>query len=135
MYDSKCPILSPTHTRKKDPAMSKLKKIRCVTREEKLFQKSYFHFLPLLHDILFMALGLDIGRKWSHFLKGLEITYQSIFLSDRSDNIKSVKKNKAKYGRIKNIFLRRWVWISVRCSHIFLKVLKLFINHYFFPSK
>ena len=38
VYDLKCPILSPTHTRKKGPVMLSLKKIRCVTREEKLFQ-------------------------------------------------------------------------------------------------
>ena len=29
---------SPTHTHKKDPFLPSLKKIRCVTREEKLFQ-------------------------------------------------------------------------------------------------
>ena len=38
MYDSKCPILSPTLTRKKGPFLPSLKKVRCVTREEKLFQ-------------------------------------------------------------------------------------------------
>ena len=53
----------------------------------------------------FTALGLDIGRKESHFLKGLEITYQFIFLSAQSDNIKSVKEDKEKYGKIENIFL------------------------------
>ena len=36
-------------------------------------------------------------------------------------NIKSVEKNKEKYGQIENIFLRRWVWISVR-SHITLNI-------------
>ena len=30
-------------------------------------------------------------------------------------------------------FLRRWDWISVESSHIFLKVLKLHINRYFDP--
>ena len=40
-----------------------------------------------------------------HILKGLEITYQFIFLSARSVNIKSVKKkNKEKYGKIENFF-------------------------------
>ena len=38
VYHSKCPILSSTHTCKKGPVMPSLKKIRCVTREEKLFQ-------------------------------------------------------------------------------------------------
>ena len=38
VYDSKCLILSPTHTRKKGPVMPSLKKVRCVTREEMLFQ-------------------------------------------------------------------------------------------------
>ena len=75
----------------------------------------------------FTVLGLDIDRKQSDFLNGLEITYQSRFLSARSDNIKLIKKNE-KYGKVENMFLRRWLWISVRCSHIFLKVLKLPIS-------
>ena len=89
VYDSKCPILSPTHTRKKGPVMPSLKKIRCVTREEKLFQTrvrcfhtrlclgrlrrprlrlvlntspslEIAHFPPLLHNILFLSLFLQL---------------------------------------------------------------------------
>ena len=48
------------------------------------------------------------------FSKGLEITYQSIFLSAWSDNIKSVKKNKEKCGKIESFVFRRHVWISVK---------------------
>ena len=38
VYDWKCPILSPIYIRKTGPVMPSLKRIRCVTREEKLFQ-------------------------------------------------------------------------------------------------
>ena len=50
--------------------------------------------------------GWDICRKKSHFLKCLEITYQSIFLLARSNNLKSIKKikNKKKYVKTKIIF-------------------------------
>ena len=72
-------------------------------------------------------------RKKLHFLKGFEITCKSIFLSARSNNIKMLKRNKEKYGKLENIFLRLWVWISVGSSHIFLKVLNLPINLYFCP--
>ena len=49
--------------------------------------------------------GLDIGQKLAYFLEGLEIIYQSIFLSVWSDNVKWVKK-KEKYGKIgNNVFL------------------------------
>ena len=41
---------------------------------------------------IFSLPGLDICRMLSHFIKGLKITYQSIFLSARSDNVKSVKR-------------------------------------------
>ena len=74
-------------------------------------------FIDKLHQIIFLNV------------------YFNIKFYSRSDNIKWVKKNKEKYGKIENIFLRRWVWISVRCSHIFLQVLKLPINSYFYPSK
>ena len=49
VYDSKCPILSPIHTRKRGPVMSSLKTIRYVAREEKLFQTRVrcFQDLPL----------------------------------------------------------------------------------------
>ena len=59
-------------------------------------------------------------------------------MSNRSDNIKTVKKNKEKYGKIKNNFL----WDFIFCfgfgyrskkSYIFLKVLKLPINLYICP--
>ena len=49
--------------------------------------------------------GLNIDRMKANFLKGFEITYQSIFWSARPGNInKSVKKNKEKYGKIENFF-------------------------------
>ena len=77
VYDSKCPILSPIHTRKRGPVMSSLKTIRYVAREEKLFQTrvrcfqdlplqntspslEIVHFFPLLHDVL-----LERGKKVS----------------------------------------------------------------------
>ena len=97
--------------------LSRLKKIK------KNMEKSNFFFFSLP--------GLDISRMWEHFLEGLEITYLSIFLSARSDNIKPVKKNKEKCGKIENIFLRRWVYMSVKTSHVFLKDLKLPVYPYF----
>ena len=36
-------------------------------------------------------------------LKGLKITYHSIFLLTQSDNIESVKRNNEKYGKIRSI--------------------------------
>ena len=45
-------------------------------------------------SIFFSSPGLHIGRMKAHYPKGLEIIYQFIFLSARSGNIKSVKKNK-----------------------------------------
>ena len=77
--------------------------------------------------------GVRFGRKLTHFLKGLEIFDRSILVSARSDNTKSVKKNKQKYRNIENIFLRRWVCILVGSSYIFLKVLKFSINPYLGP--
>ena len=81
----------------------------------------------------FLSPGLDVGQKQSRFFKGLEITYLFIFLSAQSNNIniKSVKKNNEKYGKIKKIFFRRCVCISVGCKHILLKDLKLPIYPYF----
>ena len=34
VYDLKCPILSPTHTRKKGPVMPSKKNTVCITRDE-----------------------------------------------------------------------------------------------------
>ena len=78
----------------------------------------------------FLSPGLHIGRVYAHFLKEIEITYQFIFLSARSCNIKSVKKIK-KNMKKSNFFFRRQVCISPGCQRIFLKDLKLSINSYF----
>ena len=51
---------------------------------------------------------MNISRKSSDFLKVLEITYQSIFLSAQTIILSRLKKIKKKYGKIENIFLRRW---------------------------
>ena len=56
--------------------------------------------------IIFLALGLDIDRKYKAFsLKGLEISYLPIFLSARLDNINSVKKKIKKNMDISKIIL------------------------------
>ena len=54
--------------------------------------------------VIFFALDLDIGQKWVHFLRCLEITYQSILLSARSDNIKPVKKIKKNTQKLNKFF-------------------------------
>ena len=64
------------------------------------------------------------------FLKDLKLPINSFFWA-RSGNIKSVKKNKEKYGKIKIFFFLPRVSISVGCKHVFLKDLKLPINPYF----
>ena len=102
--------------------------IQTVKKNKEKYGKIENIFLWVL-----FALGLDIGQKKLHFLKGLEITYQSIFLSIRSDNVKSVKKNKEKYEKIQIFVFCRHVWISVESCQIFLKVLKLTIHSYFCP--
>ena len=56
--------------------------------------------------IFFYSIGFGYRSEVVTFFKGLEITYQSIFLSTRSNNIKLVKKNKEKYGKIEDICLR-----------------------------
>ena len=53
--------------------------------------------------IIFWALGLDIGGKKDHFLKGLKIPYLSIFFSPSTDNIKAVKKIKKNIEKSKMI--------------------------------
>ena len=65
------------------------------------------------------------------FLKHLKFSIHRCFCRPKSDNIKPVKKNKEKSGKIENIFFCRRVWLSVGCKHIFLKYLKLPIYLYF----
>ena len=62
--------------------------------------------------------GSRFGYRWEvgTFSEGLKIPNLSIFLSDWSDNIKSVKKNKEQYRKIANNFFRFWVWRSGVCS-------------------
>ena len=77
-----------------------------------------------------MALGLDIGRKQSHFLKGLEIANQFISLFGRSDKFKLVNKNKEKCGQIENIFYGVRLDIGRKYSH-FLKSLEIMYQSIF----
>ena len=60
LYDSKCPILSPTHTCKKGPVIPSLKRKRCVTPEEKLFQTRVRCFQ---HSSLSRAPSTPIGAE------------------------------------------------------------------------
>ena len=74
--------------------------------------------------------SLSLAGTWSLFWS----YKKSIFLSDRSDNIKSDNKNKEKYGKTENNFFFPGVWILVRSNPIFLRVLKLPIDPYFDQS-
>ena len=56
---------------------------------------------------------LSTGRRY------VSIRYLFIFLPAQSDDIKSIIKNKEKYGKIENNFFRRWIWISIRSKPVF----------------